>query len=77
LKGLRLKLDGSHAHLTLRQQLREQITPTRCVGYGTTETGAISFTDPDDLESGETIGQPLAGIEVTLRNSDKPLVESA
>ncbi|MBB3047714.1 acyl-coenzyme A synthetase/AMP-(fatty) acid ligase/acyl carrier protein [Litorivivens lipolytica] len=64
LTGLRLKLGGSHVAPALRQQLREQITPRLQAGYGTTETGAIAFTDPDDMAAGDSVGRPLPGIEI-------------
>jgi long-chain acyl-CoA synthetase len=66
LDGLRLKLGGSHAPLALRQQLRRDVTPILQAGYGTTETGAIAFTDPDDDDAGESVGRPLPGIEVRV-----------
>ena len=64
LRNIRLKLGGSHASLALRQQLRDNITQNLQAGYGTTETGAIAFTNPDDLKAGESVGQPLPGIEI-------------
>lgn len=64
LSGIRLKLGGSHVPLPLRQQLRNNITHNLQAGYGTTETGAIGFTDPDDRNAGESVGQPLPGIEI-------------
>ncbi|MEM7564598.1 MAG: class I adenylate-forming enzyme family protein, partial [Pseudomonadota bacterium] len=64
LSGIRLKLGGSHVPLPLRQELRQTITPHLQAGYGTTETGAIGFTDPQDLDAGESVGRPLPGIEV-------------
>ena len=66
LKGVRLKLGGSHVPTTLRQQLRENITPNLQAGYGTTETGAIAFTDPNDDASAESVGRALPGIEVRV-----------
>ena len=64
LSNIRLKLGGSHVPLSLRKQLRNGITHNLQAGYGTTETGAISFTDPDDQKAGESVGQPLPGIEI-------------
>ncbi|MEM9620693.1 MAG: AMP-binding protein [Pseudomonadota bacterium] len=64
LSDLRLKLGGSHVPLPLRQQLRQTITTNLQAGYGTTETGAIGFTDPTDEDAGESVGQPLPGIEI-------------
>lgn len=66
LHGMRLKLGGSHVPLALRQQLRRGITAILQAGYGTTETGAIAFTDPDDADAGESVGRPLPGIEVRV-----------
>jgi long-chain acyl-CoA synthetase len=66
LSGVRLKLGGSHVPLSLRQQLRRGVTPILQAGYGTTETGAIAFTDPDDAGAGESVGRPLPGIEVRV-----------
>lgn len=64
LAGLRLKLGGSHVAPALRQQLRENITSRLQAGYGTTETGAIAFTDPDDEGAGDSVGRPLPGIDI-------------
>lgn len=74
LSHIRLKLGGSHVPLRLRQQLRDSITSNLQAGYGTTETGAIAFTDPTDLNAGESVGQPLLGIEICAVTTDrKPL----
>jgi len=74
LSDVRLKLGGSHVPLILRQQLRAQITSNLQAGYGTTETGAIAFTDPNDGDAAESVGQALAGIEVRAVDADrKPL----
>jgi acyl-coenzyme A synthetase/AMP-(fatty) acid ligase len=66
LSGIRLKLGGSHVPASLRQQLRRGITPILQAGYGTTETGAIAFTDPDDDDAVASVGRPLPGIEVRV-----------
>lgn len=66
LSNIRLKLGGSHAPPSLRQQLRDTITNNLQAGYGTTETGAIAFTDSNDLNAGESVGQPLPGIEIQV-----------
>lgn len=66
LSNIRLKLGGSHADYSLRQKLSDGITQNLQAGYGTTETGAIAFTDPSDLDAGESVGQPLPGIEVRI-----------
>lgn len=71
LSDIRLKLGGSHVPLQLRQQLRKQVTTRLQAGYGTTETGAIAFTDPDDSDAGESVGRPLAGIEVRVVAPDR------
>jgi len=71
LSHIRLKLGGSHVPLNLRQQLREQITSKLQAGYGTTETGAIAFTDPNDADAAESVGRPLAGIEVRAVGADR------
>ena len=71
LSGIRLKLGGSHVPLPLRQQLREQITSKLQAGYGTTETGAIGFTDPNDSDAGESVGRALAGLDVRVVNADR------
>lgn len=74
LANIRLKLGGSHVPVSLRQQLRENITRNLQAGYGTTETGAIAFTDPNDSKAGESVGQPLAGIEICVVSAArKPL----
>lgn len=64
LPSLRLKLGGSHIPSKLRAQLRASITDNFQAGYGTTETGAIAFTDPRDADAGESVGKALPGIEV-------------
>ena len=70
LSGIRLKLGGSHVPFALRQQLRDTISDNLYAGYGTTETGAIGFTDPGDKDSGESVGRPLPGIEVRTVTAD-------
>jgi len=64
LAHIKLKLGGSHVPEALRTALRHNITSTLQAGYGTTETGAIAFTDPDDLYASESVGQALPGIEI-------------
>ena len=76
LSGIRLKLGGSHVPLALRRQLRQQITDRLHAGYGTTETGAIAFTDPDDAHAGESVGRPLEGIEVRVVSADRQALEA-
>lgn len=71
LRHIRLKLGGSHASAELRQRLREGITDELCCGYGTTETGAIGFTDPNDREARESVGRALPGIEIRITDVDR------
>lgn len=71
LSGVRLKLGGSHVPLPLRQQLRKQITQSLQAGYGTTETGAIGFTDPNDSNAGESVGRALAGLDVRVVDANR------
>jgi acyl-coenzyme A synthetase/AMP-(fatty) acid ligase len=71
LSNIRLKLGGSHVPAPLREQLRNSITRSLHAGYGTTETGAIAFTDPDDLKAGESVGQSLPGIEIRAVTPDR------
>ncbi|MDM3870197.1 AMP-binding protein [Porticoccus sp. W117] len=71
LSHIRLKLGGSHATQSLRQSLRQEITQNLQAGYGTTETGAICFTDPQDKEAKESVGQPLPGIEIRVTNPER------
>jgi acyl-coenzyme A synthetase/AMP-(fatty) acid ligase len=75
LSNIRLKLGGSHVPLLLRQQLRNGITKNLQAGYGTTETGAIGFTDPDDENAGVSVGQPLPGIEIRAVTPERHPVE--
>lgn len=65
LHGIRLKLGGSHASHALRQALIEQVTPALYAGYGTTETGAIGFAEPDEHASA-SVGRPLPGLQVQI-----------
>lgn len=69
LSHICLKLGGSHVAQPLRQQLRDNITSNLQAGYGTTETGAIAFTEPGDLDAGESVGRPLPGIDVRVLSS--------
>ena len=71
LSNIRLKLGGSHVHVALRQKLQNNITQNMQAGYGTTETGAIAFTDPNDLDAGESVGRPLQGIELRTVTPDR------
>lgn len=74
LSNIRLKLGGSHVPMPLRKQLRDNISTQLQAGYGTTETGAIAFTDPNDLNAGESVGQALPGIEIHAVTAErKPL----
>ncbi|MBT8421826.1 MAG: AMP-binding protein [Gammaproteobacteria bacterium] len=70
LEGIRLKLGGSHVTTAQRRQLRTELTRNLQAGYGTTETGAIAFTDPDDVRAGESVGRPLPGIEIRIVAED-------
>lgn len=71
LSGIRLKLGGSHVPAPLRQRLRDKVTENFQAGYGTTETGAIAFTDPKDLNAGESVGQALPGIELAIVSEER------
>lgn len=71
LRDIRLKLGGSHVSPELRVKLRSEITSTLQAGYGTTETGAIAFTDPKDSESGSSVGKALSGIEIQAVSPDR------
>lgn len=74
LSHICLKLGGSHVTQGTRKQLRDNITRNLQAGYGTTETGAIAFTDPGDLDAGESVGRPLPGIDVRVLSSQgKPV----
>ncbi len=75
LPPIRLKLGGSHVPADLRQRLREQISDDLYCGYGTTETGAIAFTNPRDGNAGESVGQALPGIEIRVTDADRNPVE--
>lgn len=66
LSGIKLKLGGSHVSSNIRDQLKQRITPTLHAGYGTTETGAIAFTDPHDSNAGETVGKALPGLDIRI-----------
>ncbi len=66
LAGVRLKTGGSPVSLTLRSGLRERVSDQLQCGYGTTETGAIAFTDAADEEAGESVGRPLPGVRVRV-----------
>lgn len=70
LSNIQLKLGGSHVATTLRARLRNSITSNLRAGYGTTETGAIAFTDPDDAGSDNSVGRALPGIEVRTVSAD-------
>ena len=63
----------------VREQLRGHITPCLQAGYGTTETGAISFTDPEDTDAdrSESVGQPLPGIEIHILGRDGEMARDA
>lgn len=75
LSNIRLKLGGSHVSLSLRQQLHKNITRNLQAGYGTTETGAISFTDPHDQNAGESVGKPLPGIEIRIVSTNRTALD--
>ncbi|UTW45245.1 acyl--CoA ligase [bacterium SCSIO 12696] len=71
LSHIRLKLGGSHANQRLRETLRQGITRNLQAGYGTTETGAICFTDPSDTGAKDSVGQALPGIEINIVTADR------
>ena len=76
LSNIRLKLGGSHVPLPLREKLKTSITNNLQAGYGTTETGAIGFTDPNDSESGESVGQALPGIDIRAVSTERLPLET-
>lgn len=76
LAGVRLKLGGSHVAPALRRDLQSRLSPALHCGYGTTETGAIAFSDPQDREAGDSVGRPLPGITLRiLDDAGQPLPE--
>lgn len=76
LQQIRLKLGGSHVSTQLRQRLQERVTKDLQCGYGTTETGAIAFTDPRDDGADGSVGHALPGIEIRVASSDEGRAEA-
>jgi len=76
LSNIQLKLGGSHVSTALRTALRNNITRNLRAGYGTTETGAIAFTEPDDTGSDNSVGRALPGIETQVRSASGKLLAS-
>lgn len=75
LAGLRLKLGGSHVPNALRERLRREVTAHLECGYGTTETGAIAFTDPADTRTDESVGRALDGIAIGIVDAQRRPVD--
>lgn len=71
LSGVRLKTGGAPVSLALRSALRTRVSDQLQCGYGTTETGAIAFTDATDNEAGESVGRPLPGINVRVVDAQR------
>lgn len=71
LAHIRLKLGGAYVPVPLRQALRSSVTKNLQAGYGTTETGAIAFTDPDDANASDSVGRPLPGLAVRAVAPDR------
>lgn len=71
LSGVRLKTGGAPVSLDLRTALRTRVSDQLQCGYGTTETGAIAFTDVADKEAGDSVGRPLPGINVRVVDSQR------
>lgn len=65
-----LKTGGSPVSPALRQQLRAQLTPDLRCGYGTTESGAIAFSAPDNAPPDTDVGLPLPGLELRVVADD-------
>lgn len=74
LPPLLLKLGGSHVPSNLRMQLRQQISARLQCGYGTTETGAIAFTQVDDINDGESVGIALPGLDLRIVDEKRQTV---
>jgi long-chain acyl-CoA synthetase len=69
--GLRILTGGSRVPGTLRQAVRERLTPNLWVNYATSEIGVVSVAGPDDhVPWPEGIGHPRPGVEVSLRGPD-------
>ena len=76
LHNTRLKIGGSHVPASLRKQLRSHITQQLQAGYGTTETGAIAFTDAHSSSFSESVGKALPGIEIrSVSENREPLAQ--
>lgn len=71
LAPIRLKLGGAYVPIPLREALRDNVTKNLQAGYGTTETGAIAFTDPDDANAADSVGRALPGITVRALAPDR------
>lgn len=71
LPRMRLKLGGSHVPAGLRRKLREIVSNDLQCGYGTTETGAIGFTEASDEDALESVGRALPGIEIRLADKNR------
>ena len=73
LSSLRaLLIGGSPAGPQLLRAATERLGPIVWQGYGQGEAGVISMLTPDDIAAGHvtSVGRPLPGVEVAIRNGE-------
>ncbi|MEO8667141.1 MAG: class I adenylate-forming enzyme family protein [Bauldia sp.] len=71
LPHVRMRLFGSLIGQTLREAIRETVTPNFEVIYGATECGLIAWAGPEAEQEGPGwLGRPQAGISVEVLDDD-------
>lgn len=66
LHGTKLLFSGSKIPSSMLLKIAQTITPDLIIGYGSTETGAISFTKLGNVHDNESVGFPINGTEVEI-----------
>lgn len=76
LSNIKLFLSGSLIPPYIRSKIIQTVTSNLIIGYGSTESGAISFTDINDHFDYESVGYPVKGTEIQIVDSDDNLLET-
>jgi acyl-coenzyme A synthetase/AMP-(fatty) acid ligase len=64
--GVKLRIAGSPVPIDVRRAIEQRVTPMLYVRYGSTETGSISVAGPGEHNDAESVGRPLAGLELQI-----------
>jgi acyl-CoA synthetase (AMP-forming)/AMP-acid ligase II len=76
--GVKLRTGGSAIPIDVRRAIEQHVTPLLYVRYASTESGAIAMARPGEHDDDESVGRPLAGVDLEIvTETGEPVPEGA